>query len=328
MDVLIRSGRDDDGLRALLAQGLAGRLPGVRLHTWTELAGQAQAGPGPRIEPGPGIGPGAGIEVAVVWKPDPAMWAGMPDLRCVMALGAGVEDLVAAIPAGVLLTRVVDPLLTASMTEYVLLHVLRYHRNQPAHEADQAGGMWHAREYPRASERTVGILGLGALGADAARRLADLGFRVLGWSRGPKHVPGVHGLHGPDGLDALLGQSQIVVCLLPHTAATENILDARAFARMPRGACVINAARGAHVVDADLIAALDAGQLAGATLDVFRQEPLPATHPFWTHPGVTMTPHIASLTDYQAVAAAICDNICRLHAGQPLRDLVDRTRGY
>lgn len=310
MDILLEPDRDHERWRALLGERLARGLPGARLRRREEIE-DATA-----------------VAAAVVWRPAPDFCAALPNLRCVMALGAGVEDLVSLLPAGMPLTRVVDRQLTDSMTEYVLLHVLRYHRNQPAHAADQQHRTWQPRGYPPARERTVGILGMGVLGTDAAARLVALGFRVLGWSRARKHVPGVESLCGPDGLDVLLGQSHVVVCLLPLTAETADILDARAFARMRRGAYLINAARGAHVVDEDLIAALDAGQLAGATLDVFRQEPLPPAHPFWAHPRVTMTPHVASLTDPASVADQICENLRRLHAGEPLLHQVDRALGY
>jgi glyoxylate/hydroxypyruvate reductase A len=194
--------------------------------------------------------------------------------------------------------------------------------------ADRGQRAWHPRPYPPASSRAIGVLGLGELGGHVARTLAGLGFRVRGLSRTPARIDGVTCESGEGALDAVLGQSEIVVCLLPLTAGTRDLLDARAFARMPRGAYLINAARGAVVVDQDLVAALDTGHLSGAALDVFRQEPLPPEHPFWTHPKITMTPHVASLTNLESVAAQLADNVARHAAGTPLAHAVDRARGY
>jgi glyoxylate/hydroxypyruvate reductase A len=174
----------------------------------------------------------------------------------------------------------------------------------------------------------VGILGLGALGAAAAQQLRALGFAVAGWSRGAKSIEGVRSFHGDHGFAALLGESEIVVCLLPLTPATENILDRRAFALMPRGAAVINCARGGHLVEADLLAALDAGQLSAAVLDVFRQEPLPPDHPFWRHPKVVVTPHVAAATHPPTAAPVVADTLRRVRENRPLVNVVDRSAGY
>jgi len=311
MDVLLLAPRDHERWHDALTLHLARVLPGTRIHRWPEL------GPDPHA-----------IEIAMVWTAPPVMFEKLPNLRCVMALGAGVDDLARALPPGIALTRVVDPALTASMTEYVLFHVLRHHRGMDAYAADRSQRAWHPRPYPPASSRTIGILGLGELGGHVARTLAGLGFRVCGLSRTEARIAGVTCVSGEGALETVLGQSEIVVCLLPLTGETRDLLDAHAFARMPRGAYLINAARGAVVVDADLIAALDTGHLSGAALDVFRQEPLPPEHPFWTHPKITMTPHVASLTNLESVAAQLADNVCRYAAGKPLAHQVDRTRGY
>lgn len=311
MDVLLHPPRDNERWHDALAPRIARALPGTHLRVWPERG------------PDPGR-----IEVALVWGAPPDMFASLPGLRCVMALGAGVDDLLPVVPPGVTLARLVDPALTASMTEYVLYHVLRYHRGMEAYTADRAQRLWHPRSYPPASARSVGVLGLGELGGHAARTLASLGFRVLGWSRTARQMEGVECMSGPDSLDTLLAQSDIVVCLLPLTPETRDILDARSFAHMRRGAHLINAARGAHVVDDDLLAALDTGHLAGAALDVFREEPLPPDHPFWRHPRITLTPHIASLTSLDSVAKELTANLRRFVAGKPLKHLVDRDRGY
>jgi glyoxylate/hydroxypyruvate reductase A len=206
--------------------------------------------------------------------------------------------------------------------------VLDSHRDAAAYRAQQARAVWQPRPGCLARDRRVGVLGLGVLGAAAARALAALHFDVAGWSRSPKAIPGVACYNGPAGLPALLGRSEILVCLLPLTPETEGILGAATFDALPRGAQIINAARGGHLVEADLLAALDDGRLGGAVLDVFATEPLPPDHPFWHHPTITVTPHVAGMTRAHSAATAIAANIRRIAAGQPPAPLVDRTRGY
>jgi glyoxylate/hydroxypyruvate reductase A len=311
MHVLLMPPRDHQRWHEALTLRLGRAVPGTRVHLWPDL------GPDP-----------AAIEVAMVWTAPPELFAKLPGLRCVMALGAGVDDLAPALPPGIALTRVVDNALTASMTEYVLFHVLRHHRGMDAYRADREARDWHPRPYPPASGRSIGVLGLGALGGHVARTLGGLGFRVYGLSRTARRIADVTCVTGEGALETVLGHSEILVCLLPLTAATRDLLDARAFARMPRGAHLINAARGALVVDEELLAALDTDHLSGATLDVFRAEPLPPEHPFWRHPRVTITPHVASLTNLDSVAAQLADNVRRFAAGEPLANAVDRDLGY
>lgn len=267
----------------------------------------------------------AAVDVVLGWRHPKGTSKHYPNLKLISALGAGYEHITddPERPRGVPVVRLVDVKLTEGMTEYVLLHVLRYHRQVPEFEAAQRERRWHRPQPPDTASRRIGILGLGTLGRDAARRLADLGFPVAGWSRSKKDVPGIEVFHGPDGLDAIALRSDILVCLLPLNADTRGIIDRRLLARLPRGAYVINPARGGHVVDADLIAALDAGHIAGATLDVFHIEPLPEDHPFWTHPKVTVTPHIASVTNARSAVPQIVDNIRRMRAGKPLLNQVD-----
>ncbi|MFI5021725.1 MAG: 2-hydroxyacid dehydrogenase [Alphaproteobacteria bacterium] len=224
--------------------------------------------------------------------------------------------------------RAVDEFLTLRMSEYVALHVLRYHRRQPELEELQRRGEWKELYTPTASERAVGIMGLGALGANAARALAGLGFKVAGWSRTPKRLEGVESFHGAAGLAPFLARSEILVCLLPLTRATEGILRATLFAGLPKGAALINAARGKHLVEADLLAALASSQLAYAALDVYQTEPLPPEHPFWRHPRITLSPHIASITDPRTTAALVAENVRRYRAGEPLLYTVDAELGY
>jgi glyoxylate/hydroxypyruvate reductase A len=194
--------------------------------------------------------------------------------------------------------------------------------------AQQSAGVREEREQKNAAERPVGILGFGTLGQDAGRKLKALGFPVAGWSRSPKAIAGFETFAGPDGLDALLARSEILVCLLPLTPETGGILNARNFALLPRGAGIVNAGRGGHLVEDDLIPALDSGQLSGAVLDVFREEPLPPAHRFWLHPRIIVTPHIAAETHPPTAAAIIGEAIRRFEAGQPIANIVDLQRGY
>ncbi|MEK9831343.1 MAG: glyoxylate/hydroxypyruvate reductase A, partial [Rhodospirillaceae bacterium] len=272
------------------------------------------------------------ITYVLAWKPPPGALATLPNLAVVFSLGAGVDHLFADpdFPAHVTVVRVIDPYLTAGMREYVLLHTLRYHKNQPALDRQQREHVWddRARELRQADEQGVGILGLGELGKACAEALVQLGFDVAGWSRTPKEIPGVTCFDGRGGLDALLGRSRILICLLPLTPETEGILNAPLFSKLPKDALLINAARGGHLVEEDLIPALGSGRLAHATLDVFRTEPLPAGHPFWDHPRITVTPHNASITDPRSVVAQILEDIDRHRRGTALSNTVDTALGY
>lgn len=247
--------------------------------------------------------------------------------KAVLNLWAGVEQITGNETLKLPLARMVDPGLTKGMVEWVTGHVLRYHLGMDAHIVNP-DRTWQTVAPPLAQEREVVILGLGALGAACAKMLLTLGFRVTGWSRSPKNVEGVTCLHGADGLTQALSQAQILVALLPDTAATTNIIDATALAAMPRGAFIINPGRGPLIDDAALLAALDTGHIAQATLDVFRIEPLPQEHPYWAHPRVTVTPHIAAETRAITASEVIAENIRRGEAGLPYLNLVDRALGY
>lgn len=248
-------------------------------------------------------------------------------LKAVLNLWAGVEDVAPNPTLSVPLARMVDPGLTEGMVEWVMGHVLRYHLGIDRSVAAQ-NGAWDRHIPPLARERRVGILGLGQLGTAVARALTALNFDVAGWARREKHIDGIACHHGAEGLDTLLTRSEIVVLLLPSTPQTENTLNARTLARMPRGAFILNPGRGALIDDAALLGALETGQIAHATLDVFRQEPLPPDHPYWAHPNVTVTPHIAADTRPTTAAHVIAENIARCEAGKPLLNLVDRAAGY
>jgi glyoxylate/hydroxypyruvate reductase len=302
--------------------------------TWSAAepwrAAFAAADPAINFRVWPASGPAGEIDYALAWHHPPGELKRYPNLKAIFSLGAGVEKLLRDrdLPAAVPIVRMVDRALTSGMTEYVLLHVLRYHRRAPELDSLQRRAEWVELENPPARERKVGILGLGVLGSDAAAKLAGLGFDVAGWSQSPKAIAGVASFTGADGLQKLLARSEILVCLLPLTSATAGILNARNLARLPRGASVVNAARGGHVVETDLLAALDSGHLAHATLDVVAEEPLPAGHPFWRHPKVTLTPHVASLTWPPTATEHIIANIRRHESGQEMAPLVDPTREY
>jgi glyoxylate/hydroxypyruvate reductase len=272
----------------------------------------------------------ADIEFALVWLPPQGALRQFPNLKAILNLGAGVDALLKdpTLPEGVPVVRMVDDDLATCMAEYVLLHVLRYHREQPALDAQQRAHDWRMIASPAAMHRRVGILGLGAMGGEAARLLVGAGFDVAGWSRRPKDLPGVQSFHGEEGRAAFLARSEILVCLLPLTPETEGILDRDLFQALPAGAYLINAGRGGHQVESDILAALDSGQLAGATLDVFREEPLPAASPFWDHPKVMVTPHNASVTNPRSAVRHVCESVRRVRAGEPLRNVVDPDLGY
>lgn len=270
------------------------------------------------------------IEFALVWHPVKGDLKRYPNLKAIFSLGAGIEHIFSdpELPKHIPVVRMVDHGLTRGMSEYVLMHVLRFHRRVPELEAQQRAGIWTYLDYPPAWERRVGVMGLGVLGGDAARTIASFEFQTAGWSRRPKRIEGVDCFHGEDGLGRLLAHSEILVNLLPLTSATENILNRDFFARLPRGACLINAARGRHLVEEDLIPALDSGQLAGAALDVFREEPLPRDHPFWSHPKIWISPHVASVTQPSTAARGVLEGIGRVRAGLPLENVVDWSEGY
>ncbi len=248
-------------------------------------------------------------------------------LKAVLNLWAGVEDVVGNATLTVPLTRMVDHGLTQGMVEWVTGHTLRYHLGIDVHINGQ-DGVWRKDIPPLAQDRKVTVLGLGALGAAVSQALVGLGFDVTGWSRSAKTVDGVKCLHGPAGLTAALETAEILILLLPNTQATENTLRAETLEIMPKGACIINPGRGPLINDHDLLEALNSGQIAHATLDVFRVEPLPIEDPYWTHPNVTVTPHIASETRPTTASQIVADNIQRSETGQPLLHVVDRALGY
>ena len=279
----------------------------------------------------PDTGDPGSIEAAVVWNAhDMAELTRYPNLKLIVSMGAGVDHLFRppGPPPGVPVARLVDVLLTSAMSEWVLLNVLRFHRQDAEYRAQQAARVWEELDAPVTSETAIGILGLGELGSDSAHKLRLLGFPVMGWTRRPKQVEGVENFTGAEGLLAMAAKSRMLVCLLPLTPDTRGIVNARLLSALPRGAFLLNSARGGHVVDADLLAALDSGHVAAAALDVFSPEPLPAEHPYWSHPKVVMTPHSSSITIPGSVAPQVVENIHRARAGRPLINLVDFSAGY
>ncbi|MBC2837028.1 2-hydroxyacid dehydrogenase [Paragemmobacter straminiformis] len=265
----------------------------------------------------------------IVYAPSSSLQDFTPYTRCkaVLSLWAGVERVVDNATLTQPLCRMVDPALTEGMVEWVTGHTLRHHLGMDRHIVNPAR-LWDPTCPPLARERPVAMLGMGELGTACARALRALNFPVTGWSRSPKTVAGIPCLHGDDGLAEALRGAAIVVTLLPKTAETENLLNAARLSLLPEGAVILNPGRGAIIDDDALLAALDAGRIGHATLDVFRVEPLPQDHPYWSHPRVTVTPHIAADTRPASSSHVIAANIRRAEAGEPLLNQVDRRRGY
>ncbi len=278
----------------------------------------------------PNLGRKDEIEVALVWRPPRESLLGLPNLKLIASLGAGVDHLLrdTLLPDGVPVTRFVDDDLTAMMTEYAVLHVLSCHRRLPEYLELQRKGEWRELPQPLARERKVGVMGLGVLGGAAARRLAEFGFDVAGYSRSAKSLAGVTVFAGRDQLKPFLARTEILVNLLPLTPDTEGLVDRALLGALPKGASFINLGRGGHVAEADLAAALESGQIRAAILDVFRKEPLPAESPFWTHPRVIVTPHVASITNPESGARKIIENLKRIRQGLAPLNRVDPSIGY
>lgn len=281
------------------------------------------------------VGNPADIAYVAAWKAPHGILRDFANLKAVFNLGAGVDHLMADpnLP-DVPIARAVHPDLTMRMTEWVVLHVLLHHRRQPHYMALQQKRVWQSLDdQPAASDVAVGVMGVGEIGAEAAAVLARLGFRVAGWSRTPKELPGIEVFAGVERLPAFLARSEILVCLLPHTAETDRILNLDLFRQLKRdgalgGAYVVNGGRGKLQVDEDIVTALDEKVLAGVSLDVFPVEPLPAESPLWGHPGVVLTPHNAGDLSPRDLAFAVLEQIGRAERGEPLRGLVNRQRGY
>jgi glyoxylate/hydroxypyruvate reductase len=271
------------------------------------------------------------VSYVIVWKPEPGRLATFPNLRLILSNGAGVDHIVddPDWPSHLPIVRLAEPEGAQRMGEYVCLATLSLVKDMKRIVTAQAARHWDYFEPPgTAREHRAGVMGLGNLGTRAAEMLRDLGFPTAGWSRTPKSIRGVKCFAGAAALDAFLARTDILICLLPGSRDTPGIIWAETIAKLPRGAGIVNAARGSHVVTADLLAALDAGHLSGAFLDVFEQEPLPADHPLWTHPRVILTPHLAALASRRARARYFADIIAAFERGGALPNRYDPARGY
>lgn len=295
------AGRFDEGEQVLWQAALAAALPEARWHTLAQARAQPEA-----------------LDFAVVANPPPGALQGLPRLRLVQSLWAGVDKLLAdpTLPTDVPLARMVDPAMNAAMAETALWAVLSLQRDFYLYATQQQRVQWQPHPQRRAQDLRVTVLGQGQMGRAVAAALRRQGYGVAGWRRDGQPLP------------PLLAASDVLVNLLPLTPDTRGLVDARLLAQLPAGAALVNLARGAHVVDADLLAALDSGHLRHAVLDVFHSEPLPPAHPYWQHPRVTVLPHVAAATDPRSAAAVVAANVRAAMAGQPVEHLVERTRGY
>ncbi len=300
----------------------------VRGRIWAEVFRQQAPEIDFRIWPDMGDDP-AGVRFLAAWTPPDDIATRFPQLQVLFSSGAGVDQFdMPALPPALPVVRMVEPGIVQGMVEYVTHAVLDLHRDRPAYRRQQQAAEWKPLPVKMARERRVGVLGLGSLGQAVLGSLTSLGFDCAGWSRSRHAVDGVQCFAGADELPAFLARTDILICLLPLTDATRSFLDARLFAQLPAGAALVHVGRGPQLVDADLLAALDEGHLSEAMLDVTEPEPLPAGHPFWSHPRIQLTPHIASMTQPVSAAEAVIGNLRRFAAGQPMTGLVDRARGY
>jgi len=270
------------------------------------------------------------IEVALVWKHPKGSLSKYTNLKYIASSGAGVDFIFEdeSAPKNIPITRVVDTVLASDMSEYVIAAIFSHIKGFYNYKISQMKSVWQPRQYHRISDFTVGILGLGALGAVLAKDLVKFGFRTQGWSNSRKDIPKVKIFAGQEELPEFLASTEILVCLLPLTKATSGIVNKQLLSQLPKGAFLINAARGGHLVDNDLIELLDNGHLSGATLDVFHKEPLDQEHPFWQHEKVHITPHYASVSDTASVVPQILENYRRMQQGEVLKNLVSTKKGY
>jgi len=296
---------------AVWAEQFARKMPQLPFWTWPEIGDPAQ------------------VRFLAAWEPPPRIAETLPNLEILFSVGAGVDQFdFAALPTGLTVVRMVEPGLTACMCEYVSWAVLSLHREIPLYLRQQGLGQWKEHPVRPASTRRVGVMGMGMLGRAALTQLRMLGFDCAGWNRSRRNEPGVRCYSGEAELDEFLARTDILVCLLPLTPETRGILGRRVFDALPEGACLVNAARGGHLVEADLLAALESQRLSAAVLDVCEPEPPAQGHPFWGHPRIWLTPHIASATQAGTAAEALLDNLRRYEVGLPLEGVVDRSRGY
>lgn len=296
---------------AIWAEQFARKMPQVQFCTWPEIGNPAQ------------------VRFLAAWEPPPRLAETFPNLEILFSVGAGVDQFdFSALPPGLTVVRMVEPGLTACMCEYVIWAVLSLHRQNPLYLCQQRHSEWKEHPIRPASTRRVGVMGMGNLGRAALAQLRQLGFDCAGWNRSRRSEPGVRCYAGEAELDEFLARTDILVCLLPLTPETRGILGRRVFDALPQGASLVNAARGGHLVQDHLLAALERNQLSAAILDVCEPEPLPPGHAFWDHPRIWLTPHVASATQAETAAEALLDNLRRYEVGLPLEGVVDRARGY
>lgn len=295
-----------------------------------QLAALRRVAPDEEIFTDPATAPGGDIEAILAFRMAVGIAPRFPALRFVGCAGAGVDELLATpdLSAHVPITRAIDPLQGMRMAQYVALAALRHYRELPRFEAQQREARWTRPPPVLETDFPVGVMGGGSIGEPVVDVMSRLGFPVAVWTRTARTIEGVASFTGAEALPAFLARSRLLVCALPLTPATRGILDTRALAQLPRSAYVINVSRGRVLVEADLVAAIDAGHLAGATLDVYETEPLPATNPLWRHPKILCTPHVAAEPRAEVAAAQFVDNLRRARAGQPLVNVVHRGRGY
>lgn len=270
------------------------------------------------------------VQFAVCWNQPKHLLDNFPNIKAVSSLGAGVDHLLSdeSLPKSIEIARIVSPSLIQQMKEYVLGVVINIQRNLPQYIRQSDQGKWQKHHHELSDNLRVGIMGLGAMGQPVAEQLAKTGYQVVGWARSPKELEGIESFAGPDELSDFLSDTNILVCLLPLTDATRDILDLDIFKKLPSDAWIINVARGEHLVDEDLIYALDCNLLQGAWLDVFKEEPLPDKHAFWNRSSIIITPHVASITQPAEAAEQIVENYKRALSGMDLRNAVDREKGY
>jgi glyoxylate/hydroxypyruvate reductase A len=270
------------------------------------------------------------IEFALCWNHPEGILRDYPNLRCICSMGAGIDHLLndEFFPKDLPVVRIIDPLLAQSMYEYICTVVMYYFRDFDIYKTQQYQSNWKQRSPKSIAQTTIGIMGLGKLGEYSASKFSKIGFNVIGWSRTQKTINGVTSYAGNGQLGEFLSQVYILICLLPLTNETRGILNLENFSKLPFGACLVNVARGEHLIDEDLMTALNEGQLRGACLDVFREEPLSQKHPFWQHKKILLTPHCSSITDPISVAPQVLKNYRLMKSGSPLMNQVDLFRGY
>ena len=309
MKILFHSpeGKPEPWIAALQAA-----LPEAELRVWQE-------------------GDQAPADYVVTWRPSAALFAGRTDLKAVFNLGAGVDAILQlgeAVPAQAMVVRLDDAGMAVQMAEYVSHAALRFYRRLDVHAANVAAGQWRFVKPHEKHEFTIGVMGLGILGSRIVEALGHFGFPLRGWSRSAKSLPGVECFAGEEGLDQFLRGTRLLVCVLPLTPETDSILNRTNLEKLPPSSYVVNVARGGHLVEEDLLSLVQAGHIAGAMLDVFREEPLPAAHRFWSEPRISITPHIAAMTLRADSVRQIGEKIRALARGETIAGIVDRTRGY